>query len=190
MSPSPPQYRCALESRRSEKTIETIIRLEEAGENDRPAVERLSELIGRFAGTIAFVICQVVAVSVWVALNGRQIGAVRPFDPFPFPLLSCVLSGECVLLTAFVLIRQNRMSLRADRRNHLGLQITLLSEKEVTKVIQMLERMSRQMGIERQVTDAESKELAEDTSIENIARELRENLEAEVPSTRDIAADT
>ena len=54
----------------------------------------------------------------------------------------------------------------------------------------MLERMSRQMGIERQVTDAESKELAEDTSIENIARELRESLEAEVPSTRDIAADT
>jgi uncharacterized membrane protein len=178
-----------LDSRRSENTIETIIRLEEEGENDRPAVERLSEVIGRFAGTIPFVVCQILAVSLWVALNSRQIGAVSTFDPFPFPLLSCVLSAECVLLTAFVLIRQNRMSLRADRRNHLGLQITLLSEKEVTKVIQMLERMSRQMGIERQVTDAESKQLAEDTSIENIARELRENLDAEAPSTCDIEGD-
>ena len=178
-----------LERTRSENTIETIIRLEEEGENDRPAVERLSEVIGRFAGTIPFVVCQILPVSFWVALNSRQIGAVSTFDPFPFPLLSCVLSAECVLLTAFVLIRQNRMSLRADRRNHLGLQITLLSEKEVTKVIQMLERMSRQMGIERQVTDAESKELAEDTSIENIARELRENLDAEVPSTRHTGAD-
>jgi hypothetical protein len=52
-----------------------------------------------------------------------------------------------------------------------------------------LERMSRQMGIERQVTDAESKQLAEDTSIENIARELRENLDAEAPSTCDIEGD-
>src|ERR1700680_802870 len=109
MQPSPLQHRHALDGRPSENTIETIIRLEDQDENDRPAVERLSEIIGRFAGTIPFVVCQILAVSFWVALNSRQIGAVSRFDPFPFPLLSCVLSGECVLLTAFVLIRQNRM---------------------------------------------------------------------------------
>ena len=88
------------------------------------------------------------------------------------------------MLTAFVLIRQNRMSFRADRRNHLGLQINLISEKEITKVIQMLERMSQQMGIESEVTDSETKELAEDTSIETIARDVRDNLNTQASGTR------
>jgi uncharacterized membrane protein len=88
-----------------------------------------------------------------------------------------------VLLTAFVLIRQNRMSLRADRRSHLGLQINLLSEKEITKVIQMLGRMSKQMGIEAEVTDSETRELSENTSIETIARDLRANLDPKASQT-------
>ena len=88
------------------------------------------------------------------------------------------------MLTAFVLIRQNRMSFRADRRNHLGLQINLLAEKEITTIIQMLGRMSQQMGIEAEVTDSETRELAEDTSIETIARDLRDNLNPKASDTR------
>ena len=162
--------------------IETIIRLEEEAEHARSLAERLSELIGHFVGTIPFITCQILVVSLWVFFN--QADASTAFDPFPFPLLGGLLAFECVLLTAFVLIRQNRMSLRADRRNHLALQINLLSEKEITKVIQMLERMSRQMGIEGAVTDPQSKQLAQDTSIESIARDLQDNLaESSAPKT-------
>jgi uncharacterized membrane protein len=88
------------------------------------------------------------------------------------------------MLTAFVLIRQNRMSLRADRRNHLGLQINLLAEKEITTIIQMLGRMSRQMGIEAEVTDSETREFAEDTSVETIARDLQDNLNPKASESR------
>ena len=172
------------QSTRSQDNIETIVRLEEEGENDRNPVERISEIIGHFAGTIPFVICEIVFVVVWIAVNIGGVASVVPFDRYPFPLLSCLLSFECVMLTAFVLIRQNRMSFRADRRNHLGLQINLLSEKEITKVIQMLERMSQQMGIESEVTDSETKELAEDTSIETIARDVRDNLNTQASGTR------
>jgi hypothetical protein len=73
---------------------------------------------------------------------------LQGFDPYPFSLLSVVLSMEAVLLTSFVLIRQNRMSKRVDQRSHLDLQINLLSEKEVTKVLQVLQRISRHLGIE------------------------------------------
>ena len=64
----------------------------------------------------------------------------------------------------------------ADRRSHLDLQISLLSEKETTKIIQMLERMSRQMGMEHYVTDHETKELGEATAVESLARELKDKL--------------
>jgi uncharacterized membrane protein len=94
----------------------------------------------------------------------------------PFSLLSGLLSLEGVLLSAFVLIRQNRMSLIADRRSHLDLQISLLSEKQTTKIIQMLARMSGQMGMEHHVTDQETRELGEATAVESLAQELRDKL--------------
>ena len=156
----------------SQINIDAIIRMEEEGDADRSVAERISERIGHFAGTLWFVAVQVVFAAGWIALNA---GGDR-FDPYPFPLLGGVFAFEAVTLTAFVLIRQNRMSLRADRRNHLDLQINLLAEQEATKIIQMLERMSRQLGIEGAVSDQESRDLSGDTSIETIARDLKQGL--------------
>ena len=90
--------------------------------------------------------------------------------------MGVLLALEAVLLASFVLIRQNRMSQKADERGHLDLQINLLAEKEITKVIQLLQRMSRQMGIEQQVTDRETRELSKDTEVKDVARDLQENL--------------
>jgi uncharacterized membrane protein len=62
--------------------------------------------------------------------------------PSSAPLLATFTSLEAVLLTAFVLMKQNRMSVIADRRDHLDLQVNLLTEKEATQIIQMLDRLS------------------------------------------------
>lgn len=163
------------EKNSTENNIEKIVRLEAEAEEDRGIVERLSETIGHFVGTVSFVGVQVTCVTGWIVANTW----LTNFDPFPFPFLVGILGYEAVILTAFVLIRQNRMSLRADRRNHLGLQINLLSEQEATKIIQMLERMSRQLGIEDEVTDSKSRELSGDTSITTISRDLRDTMEDE-----------
>jgi uncharacterized membrane protein len=136
-----------------------------------------SRTVGRFAGTNSFVGLQIACVVVWIVVNTRSVIGLTPFDPFPFPLLGMVLALEAVLLTSFVLIRQNRMSEIATRRGHLDLQISLLAEKEATKVIQLLQRMSKQLGIEDAVTDKEARELSKDTEVEDVARDLRENLE-------------
>ena len=98
------------------------------------------------------------------------------FDPYPFVFLATLRARESVMLTACVLIRQNRMSFRADRRAHLDLQIALLSEQEITKLIQMLDRISNQMGIADSVTDPVTRELAKDTAIEEIAEDLGDQL--------------
>ena len=68
------------------------------------------------------------------------------------------------------------MSAKADQRSHLDLQVNLLAEKEATKVIQFLQRISRRLGIEEHTSDRESQELGKDTAVEDLARDLRKNL--------------
>lgn len=162
-------------SKAHETNIEKIVQLEAKQERRVAPANRLSEAIGKFAGTIAFVMLQIAFVGFWIALNSGVIMAA--FDPYPFVFLGVLLALEAVLLTSFVLIRQNRMSQKADQRGHLDLQINLLAEREITKVIQLLHRMSRQMGIEQLVTDQEARELSKDTEVEDVARDLKENLD-------------
>jgi uncharacterized membrane protein len=114
----------------------------------------------------------------WIAVNSG-LAWPAPFDHYPFPLLSMMLALEAVLLASFVLVHQTRMSEKADQRGHLDLQINLLAEKEATKVIQMLQRMSKHLGIKDQVMDPEVQELSKDTEVEDVAHDLRENLQNE-----------
>jgi uncharacterized membrane protein len=153
--------------------VERITTLERAQDQQMTAPQRVSTFIAEYAGSVSFVVVQILAVLIWIALNAL---GVANFDPSPFPLLWGLLTFESVLLTAFVLIRQNHMSRKAEHRSQLDLQVNLLSEQAVTKVIQMLERMSTEMGIASRVTDREAKALAEDTAIESLSEELRDNL--------------
>lgn len=162
-----------------DSNVETVVRLEAEQDRKVPVANRLSEAIGSFAGTNTFIVLHLVVVFLWVLVNSRPVEGIPAFDPYPFVFLGVLLALEAVLLTACVLIHQNRMSLKADRRSHLNLQIDLLAEKEVTKVIQLLQRMSRQMGIEEQVSDRETRQLGQDTEVEDVARDLKENLENE-----------
>ncbi len=170
--------------RTAQSNIEKIVQLEEEEERRRSFVDRFPEMIGSFAGSVSFVVCQLAFVGLWAVANSEVLLGLPAFDPFPFSLLSGLLSLEGVLLTACFLIRQNRMSLIADRRSHLDLQIRLLTEKETTKVIQMLERMSREMGMEHHVTDQETKGLGDATSVESLAQELKDKLADDAGGTR------
>jgi uncharacterized membrane protein len=156
----------------TEKNIEAILKLEEKDEQELSAFHRVSHAVGWFVGTIYFVLFECIFVLSWIALNTRLLGNGHAFDPHPFPLLSTVLALEAVLLTSFVLIRQNAMDLRSERRNHLDLQINLLAEKEATSILKILHEIAEHLKIDVSA-DAERAELAEDTAVESIARDLR-----------------
>jgi len=156
--------------------IQTIIRLEAQQDDERSLGDRVGDTIGTFAGTITFVVLHLLLFVAWAVVNRGVIPGVPAFDPYPFSLLTLIVSMEGVLITTFVLIKQNRMGVRADRRNQLDLQINLLTEKEVTKVIQMLERIAAHLKIEQQVTDAETQELGEVTAVDELAKELKQAL--------------
>ena len=160
--------------------IRTIIRLEEEMARRRTFADRLGDAIGTFTGTITFVVLHLVWFGVWASINSGLVPSIPKFDPYPFSLLCMLVSLEGVLLTTFVLIKQNRAGQRADRRAHLDLQVNLLMEKEVTKVIQMLERISAHFNIEREVVDEEARELGEVTAVDDLARELNTKMPEDV----------
>ena len=155
-------------SRSAQDNINTIVRLEDQALKDRTWADRLSDVIASFVGSLPFIIIHVIWFGIWVALNA---GILR-FDPYPFALLCMLVSLEGVLLSTFVLIKQNRMSQRADHRGHLDLQINLLAEKEVTKVLQLQRLICRHLGIEEADVDKEVVELSDITAVDNLAHEL------------------
>lgn len=158
------------------RNIHDVVELEEQFERDRPASGKVADGIAAFVGSIPFVLIHLAVLAVWIAVNLGAVPGVKPFDPFPFQLLCMIVSIEGVLLSTFVLIKQNRMSLRSDRRAHLDLQINLLSEREITKAIEMLERLSKKLGI---AGDPEIVEFKRHTAVKELARELNAELPRE-----------
>lgn len=156
------------------ENIHAVIAVEEKLRSQRSLKDRIADAIGSFAGTVGFVLLHLAWFAAWVAVGAGLIPGVPSFDPYPYQLLCMIVSLEGVLLSTFVLIKQNRMTLSADRRNHLDLQVNLLTEHEVTKLIQMLERMSTHMGMAADVVDDEAREMGEVTAVGELTREVEE----------------
>jgi len=157
------------------QNIDKIVQVESKALQPRSRSEALTGAIGGFVGTISFVVLQCLGCAGWIVVNAGVIHQIAPFDPFPFPLLSAITSLEAVLLTAFVLIKQNRMSAVMDRRDHLDLQVNLLTEREATQIIQMLDRLSAHLGVDHQ-HDADSRELGRHVAVEHLVEELHSRL--------------
>jgi uncharacterized membrane protein len=130
------------------RNIESILKLEKEDQEALSPYHRLSHAIGWFVGTVYFVLFECAMVIGWIAFNVGLAPTHWTFDPYPFPLLAVVLGLEAVLLTSFVLIRQNAIDRTSERRNHLDLQINLLAEEEATKVL--MESLDRRPGIREQ----------------------------------------
>jgi uncharacterized membrane protein len=159
-----------------ERNIETVAKMEQEFLEDRTWIERIGDAVGSFVGTMTFVLIHIGWFTAWVIVNLRLIPGIRAFDPYPFMFLSMAVSIEGVLLTTFVLMKQNRMSKRADQRNQLNLQVDLLSEKEITKALQMLRALCEHLGLEQQAQEPEAKELSEKTAVDVVARELKNRI--------------
>lgn len=160
------------------ENIDQVVRGEEELTRRRGLDERLGDAVGGTAGTLAFVCGQLVLVAGWAAANAGLLPGVPVFDPFPYSLLGGIMSLEGVLLACFVLMKQGHESRLSERRSHLNLQVNLLVEKEVTKLIQMMERTSAAQGTQPSVTDEETRELGQVTAVGNLAQELDRRLEA------------
>lgn len=156
--------------------IEAIARLEHEAISRRSATERVSEAIAKFIGSVAFLLLQLLLVLAWSAINLNLIPGVKGFDPFPFGILALVISSESVLLTIFVLISQNRMTRQAEKRAHLDLQVGMLSEQELTTMLQMQHKICQRLGIDVESSKDELKGFSDATNVSKLASELEDKL--------------
>jgi uncharacterized membrane protein len=151
------------------------VRQEEEALERRSSSERLADAVGGFAGSLLFIVLHLVLLVAWLLINSGKIPSARPFDPYPFSLLGVIVAVEAVILSSFILMRQNRM-MRRGRRDHLNLQVDLLAEKEITKLLQMVRALCGHMGLQNIMADKEIRDLSQNTSIESLSQTLEDRL--------------
>jgi uncharacterized membrane protein len=153
-----------------ERNIRTIIHLRMSAARKRGIQDQIADVITSFSGRMIFVYVHIVWFGIWIVLNTGRFG-VRPFDPFPYGLLTMVVSLEAIFLSTFVLISQNRSSQEAEHRADLDMHIGLLTEHELTRVLQMLDAIQDKMGIEND-EDSELADLEMETKPEDVLAEI------------------
>ncbi len=153
-----------------------IAELERHSEEHRGLVDHIADIIANFSGTMTFVFLHVLWFAIWFLINTGVLPIAPRFDPYPFILLAMIVSVEGVLLSTFVLMKQNRMQYKSDARDHLNLQIDLLAEKEVTKTLQLLRAICRRLDIPETEYDLELDEMTSVTSVDLLATQIRATL--------------
>jgi uncharacterized membrane protein len=144
----------------AKENLELLSRFKDGEEAQISGLQLVIERISRFFGSPAYFAFAVVFIALWIAANafGMRHGW-RHVDAPPFFWLQGWVSSNALLLTVAVLIRQNRMAQVAEHRAHLDLQINLLTEQKVTKTLQIIDELRRDLPALRDRPDAEVTEM-------------------------------
>lgn len=145
-------------------------------ERTRRRSDRIADGVTGFTGSMRFVYIHLVLFGSWIFINLGIVPGLPRFDP-SFVILAMVASVEAIFLSTFVLISQNRMSELADRRADLDLQISLLSEHEISRMLSLVQQVAERMGIQAAL-DPELDELARDVHPEMVLDNIEENARA------------
>lgn len=157
-----------------QEQIELIAKHEQEFLERRTRAERLGDSIAGFIGSLWFVVMHLCIFLLWTVWNVSP--GVHHFDPKPFGVLQTMLAMEAILAASFILMRQGRMGRRSDERDHLMLQILLLTEKELTALLSMDRQIASEMGLTRAANSPEVRDLSKQTSIEDVAQTIKDNL--------------
>lgn len=160
-------------TRARQQVIESI----EARINERRSFsEKLSDGIVRLFGNFRFAIFNLIFFVAWVLVNTGYFPAIEPFDPYPFVLLITIVSLQAIFLSIFVLISQNREARISDLREEIDLQVNMIAEREITKIIHLLAYLMKHMNIPYE-KDPELKRMMRPLDTEEIRKEIERQLE-------------
>jgi uncharacterized membrane protein len=145
-----------------ERNINTMLTMQRQLDAHKSFSDRVADRITAFCSSVYFVFFHVAWFGLWVAVNLGifSVIGVHAFDPFPFGLLTMIVSLEAIFLSTFVLISQNRLSDIADRRSDLDVQVDLVAEYEITKVLRLVDAIADHLGV-KEGLDPELEELEE-----------------------------
>ena len=157
------------------QNVELIADLEKAANAKRDTTDRVARAISRFVGSMNFVYLHVLWFGAWIVLETAPfVPNAWRLDPFPFTFLTFVVSLEAIFLSTFILISQNYEERLARRRNHLDLQINLLSEQENSQMLKMLDEIQQHLQI---TGDTQAKVLQEAAQPAELVEHIEELIE-------------
>jgi uncharacterized membrane protein len=165
--PSPNGLNSALE-----RNIEVLRARRARDEQNAARDERIAGAISGFAGSMTFVYLHAMLFGSWIVINLGWVPGLTPWDP-TFVVLGMIASVEAIFLSTFVLINQNRMAASADKRADLDLQISLLTEHELTKVVVLVAEIARKHGI-KTAEDGEIEELKSNVAPEAVLDKIEQ----------------
>lgn len=148
-----------------ERNINALLERRQQQEQNRSLQYKVVNSITSFAGSTTSVYIHLLVFGSWVIWNLGGLH-LKVFDP-SFIILASFAAVEAIFLTSFVLISQNELTREEQKRAELDLQISLLTEHEVTRILKMLTAIAKKMGME-DIIDEEIIELSRDTSPEKV----------------------
>lgn len=154
--------------------VQRVAKLEEDQLRARSISERIAAAVTRAAGTATFAIAHLVWFTAWIVVNStwaRGIERFDPFDPFPFNLLTMLVSLEAIF----------QMTRQADRRAHLDLQINLLAEQELTAILKLQCVLAERAGIDVSAVDPRLDELRTHTDVHQLAASIATEMASAEP---------
>ena len=150
--------------------IAALLAVKREHERARPWPARVADAVTRFAGSMWSVAAHALLFGFWIAANLGLVPRVPAWDPYPFVMLAMWASVEAIFLSTFILVSQNRQAELAERRAELDLQVNLLAEHEVTRLLHLVERIARTVGAP---VGEELEELKRDVDPQAVMREMQ-----------------
>jgi uncharacterized membrane protein len=158
-----------------QSNVDRIASMEHNALMARSRGEWLIDAIVGFGGTPLFGFAHLIWFGLWIAVNLELVKGVPAFDPYPFHLLTFVVSLEAIFLSVAVLNSENRAMRLAERRANLDLQVNLLAEQESTATLHLVQRIAEHLGV-GSAADRRAADLAVETDVQDVLDRLERHL--------------
>lgn len=162
-------------AQKSAERRNTIRSFKAKANNKRSVSDKFADLLTASFGTVLFLVLNMLFFLGWILWNTGNIPNIAPIDPFPFGLLTMVVSLEAIFLAIIVLISQNREARIAELREEVELYINRYSEDEITKVMYLVTLLLEKNGIDVS-KDVDLKDMLQDVDNDVVERELEKQL--------------
>lgn len=141
----------------------------------RSLLTQISDDLTAICGSSTFLFLHILWFVGWIVINmGAFPDVIPPFNPFPFGLMTMIVSLEAIFLAIFILVSQNRISYIGTLRDEFHLRVNLIAEEEITKILELLAEIRKEMGIKKE--DPELQEMLERIDTNYIERSVLEQM--------------
>lgn len=166
------------------KSIDAIIELHTQKERDVPEHQRVLEKVSAFFGSSAFMYSLLVGLFLWILGNSLAERGILPFNFPSFDILERGVDIAALIISTGVLVRQTRQERFAEQRAQLMLQLNLLSEQKIAKLISLIEELRFDLPNLKNRYDPEAEAMQQAADPIMVLETLQENLAKELYTDR------